>query len=306
MTPSKMTLGTVQLGLDYGITNREGKPSREKSFAILSAAWENGIRSLDTAFLYGDSETIIGEYFSAFPHARNHFSVTTKFKLGQVETNKVQDTVRRSLETSLERLGLDRLDTLLMHDAREYMVHGTTLDRVFEDLLREKTIARAGASAYRYEEIEPMLANPLYGDFQLPMSVMDQRIFGNASRIRALSGKRIHVRSIYLQGLFFMDPGRLEGNLRQAAPYLEIIRETARGLGMPVSEFAIRYMSHKPFIHSLVIGCDNPDQVRENAAFMSGLPLEGEGVRHMERKLKDVPEWLFYPMLWDPQQKNVR
>ena len=61
MEASKLTLGTVQFGMNYGIANTQGKPSFEKVCGILAAAYENGIRFLDTAAGYGDSEIVLGK-----------------------------------------------------------------------------------------------------------------------------------------------------------------------------------------------------------------------------------------------------
>ena len=61
MAISKLTLGTVQFGMNYGIANTQGKPSFEKVVGILSVAYENGIRFLDTAAGYGDSEVVLGK-----------------------------------------------------------------------------------------------------------------------------------------------------------------------------------------------------------------------------------------------------
>ena len=57
---SKIALGTVQFGLDYGITNNIGKVSQDEVRAILKYAKENGIDTLDTASGYGNSEEILG------------------------------------------------------------------------------------------------------------------------------------------------------------------------------------------------------------------------------------------------------
>ena len=70
-----MVLGTVEIGLDYGINNKEGKPSHKQAFELLDAAFENGIRELDTAEGYGDSEDIIGEYQR---QTGNSFLIDTK------------------------------------------------------------------------------------------------------------------------------------------------------------------------------------------------------------------------------------
>ena len=58
---SNMSLGTVQLGLNYGIANRYGKPDKQKLFPA-KRSFENGITSLDTARGYGDSEQVIGGF----------------------------------------------------------------------------------------------------------------------------------------------------------------------------------------------------------------------------------------------------
>ena len=54
-------MGTVQLGLDYGI-NKKKKPSKEESIKILECAYNNGIKIFDTAQAYGTAEEIIGEF----------------------------------------------------------------------------------------------------------------------------------------------------------------------------------------------------------------------------------------------------
>ena len=61
-TCAPFVLGTVQLGLPYGIANVAGKPDREQAFAILSAAVTAGVSTLDTAHAYGTSEDVIGDW----------------------------------------------------------------------------------------------------------------------------------------------------------------------------------------------------------------------------------------------------
>ena len=75
---SKLILGTVQFGLNYGIANSEGKPDLNKVRAILRCAADHGIRILDTAAAYGDSETVIGTVFAEDSALKNHFQVVSK------------------------------------------------------------------------------------------------------------------------------------------------------------------------------------------------------------------------------------
>ena len=63
---SAMSLGTVQLGMNYGIANNSGQPDEEKSFSMLRAALENGVTSLDTARVYGNAEDVLGRVFDQY------------------------------------------------------------------------------------------------------------------------------------------------------------------------------------------------------------------------------------------------
>ena len=62
MKENKLVLGTAQLGLNYGVANKTGKPTQNKAFEIMKYAVENGINYFDTAYNYGNSEIIIGKF----------------------------------------------------------------------------------------------------------------------------------------------------------------------------------------------------------------------------------------------------
>src|SRR5690606_37216178 len=76
----RLSLGTVALGLDYGIANRNGRPGKHEAFAILSAALESGITCWDTARTYGNAEELIGEFLQS--DNRSPVTLVTKFKIG--------------------------------------------------------------------------------------------------------------------------------------------------------------------------------------------------------------------------------
>ena len=76
---NKLVLGTVQFGLDYGINNQNGKPTREKSLKMLNFAYQEGIRTFDTAYSYGDAEEILGE-FSQKRNLGEEIKIITKLK----------------------------------------------------------------------------------------------------------------------------------------------------------------------------------------------------------------------------------
>ncbi|MBN2852936.1 MAG: aldo/keto reductase [Clostridia bacterium] len=302
MKPSRMTLGTVQLGLDYGINNKEGKPSLEKAFRILDHAFLNGINTFDTAAGYGESEKVIGQYFNYNKAAKDKISIVTKFKLGEVKKEEVRKKMFESVEASLMNIGVNKIKTLLMHDAKEYQLYQKEIDEGFSQLIEERMIEKAGASAYSFEEMELMLGNELYTSFQLPVNMLDQRITNNERKKSKLIKKTIYVRSIYLQGIFFKDPNSLTGNLAEVAPFIRKVQRLAEENAMSIAELAMRYVNSLDYVDSLVIGCDNEKQVEENAILTEKEKFSSDKMTEIEQRLAGVPEWVFYPMYWDKQK----
>ncbi|MFN2629513.1 MAG: aldo/keto reductase [Gaiellaceae bacterium] len=99
-----------------------GGESREDAAAIMDAAWEQGITTFDTADAYGGgrSETIIGEWLRAKGRAvRDRIVLATKvfnpMDAGE-DSGLAPERVRRQLESSLRRLGLERVDLYLTHE----------------------------------------------------------------------------------------------------------------------------------------------------------------------------------------------
>ena len=64
MDDNKLVLGTAQLGLNYGIANKTGKPDLATVRDIVLEAWEGDIRYFDTAQAYGESECVLGKVLS--------------------------------------------------------------------------------------------------------------------------------------------------------------------------------------------------------------------------------------------------
>ena len=120
---SVLSLGTVQLGLSYGINNADGKPSQETANAILNAALEGGINTLDTAGAYGDSEVVIGNWLKTIPVEKRPFIVTKAAGIDHSSLENLRKDLFGRVKTSKERLGVEQLDMLMLHSHAE----GTTI-----------------------------------------------------------------------------------------------------------------------------------------------------------------------------------
>jgi aryl-alcohol dehydrogenase-like predicted oxidoreductase len=207
----KIGLGTVQFGLDYGVTNPSGMVPRAECASILEAASAGGIRILDTAAAYGESESVLGELLPACGYP---FEIVTKTvpllteEVGGREVNAFREGIARSLF----RLKKDCLDTLLVHHAEDLLIPGG--ERLYEELNRaldDGTVKRIGFSAYDARQVESILGKYKFSVVQLPVSVFDQRLIESGT-LRALEdqGIEVHARSVFLQGLLLQGAGTPE------------------------------------------------------------------------------------------------
>ena len=129
---------------------------RDEAFRIMDAAWELGIRTLDTADAYGGgrSETWIGEWIAA-RGVRHEIVVETK-TFNPVEEGGDRGLSRarihRQVETSLARLGLERLPLYVAHEFDPDVPQEETL-RAFDELVRAEKVGAVGASNFTAEQL---------------------------------------------------------------------------------------------------------------------------------------------------------
>ena len=291
---SAMTFGTVQLGMNYGISNNLGKPSEEKSFAMLRTAFENGITSLDTARAYGDSEDVIGRFLKTWEGELPY--ITTKIpNSGGIDASKLEGYLIDSLEQSMQRLGVNRVDAVMLHSTADLYAHGAKIATAMESLLKKGYTDRIGVSVYDGKDVEEMLKYPQYSVTQVPMSIFDQRLIasGLVSKLKERD-YAVFVRSVFLQGLFFLDPDTITDPIlvEHAVPKIHILRKIAEAEGMSIAQLAIAFMRDTAGVTSLVLGADLPQQVKENIEYFDA-PSLSSGVMETLRKefaFVDIPE----------------
>ena len=290
---SPMTLGTVQLGMNYGIANEGGKPSLEKSFAILDAALSGGVNTLDTARAYGTSEEVIGQYLKTRQGALPN--IVTKIRKLQGDTpRELERFAVTSVEESLEKLGVSKVSAVMLHGADDPAIHGKACADAMKTLIDLGYTDQVGVSVYTAENIRAMLPYEIFSVTQVPMSIFDQQLIADGS-VDALRdrGYTVFVRSVFLQGLFFLDPDKITDPILQthAVPKIRLLRSIAEKLGISVSQLAIAFMRDQPGITSLVLGADAPEQVTENLACFEtpGLDEETTALLRKEFSQVDIP-----------------
>lgn len=251
---SKLILGTVQFGLDYGINNKKGKMSHEEVFKILSYASANGIDTLDTAYSYGDSEEKIGAFIK---NNNIDFKIISKVPACQPEE------VKRFLERELTRLNKDKIYGYLIHDFDNFR-DNTGLWSELEKFKKDGRVEKLGFSLYSPQELDYLLSAKFKIDIvHVPYSIFDQR-FHDYFSILKKNNIEIHVRSLFLQGLVFKPIEELHPRFQQLKDKLEILQNISRELKISISALCINFANLNYLIEKIIVGVDNLENLAEN------------------------------------------
>lgn len=201
-------LGTVQFGLDYGITNASGKTPAVEVGAILAEAAASGVALLDTAALYGDAESVLGQQLRSFS-APNEFRIVSKtvHLAPHQPLPAALAAVRAGVHASLSKLGISKLYALLVHRSDDLL--GPAGEALFAELLtlRESgLVEKIGVSVYAPDELAMLIGRFPIDVVQLPINVLDQRML-RTGMLAKLRERRIeiHARSAFLQGVLLLD-----------------------------------------------------------------------------------------------------
>lgn len=268
---SKIALGTVQFGLKYGIGNIKGRTNSVEVSKILDSAYSHGVRVVDTAQAYGESEKVLGKVHD------DRFQIITKINPGPKDTRSTELIVQESLEN----LNLKYLHGLLFHSASGAIQNPRIVEDL-KDLKRNGIIQKMGFSVYTPNELRQLITKYGLPDIiQIPFSHLDRRFEQIATDLHQ-KGVEIHSRSVFLQGLFFLNPIGLSEFFSPVKGYLMALQDNFDN-SQSVAAALLNWVINKSFIDKVVIG------VNTNAQFESN-------IKGLESSSKcKLPEWISVP-----------
>lgn len=273
----KLVLGTVQFGLQYGV-NSAGRPSEEAVKCILAAASKGGINTLDTSSAYGNSEEILGECTTP----EEGFKIVSKYPKGGAPVGEM-------FNGSLQRLKVEKLYGYLLHHFEVYKNNPKVWDE-FLALKESGKVQKIGFSLYSPEELQFILDNKSPFDLiQVPFNIFDKKFLPLMKEVHE-KGVEIHVRSTFLQGLFFKDRDALPEKLKPMKKYLLQLDEYSKQSGLSISEIALNYNLQNPYIDGVLIGVDNVEQLNMNLASVKETPIDIE-IDVKEQELLNPVNW---------------
>lgn len=253
----KITLGTVQFGIQYGISNTHGVPTDSELESIFTIASELGIKQLDTAKAYGNAEERIGQL------SNSKFDIITKFP--NIDS---KENIELALSESIQKLKVSSIYGYLAHNP-DILIQNPSLWNVLLKAKKEGKIKKIGYSLYTPEQFERLLDLNCNPDLvQIPYSILDRKFEKQLSILKQL-GTEVHVRSVFLQGLYFMNPNKLPKKLQPLQDSLVELKNLCAENNVSVGEVALNYVISIPNIDKLVIGIETAEQLRENIYLVS-------------------------------------
>ena len=167
---SKLALGTVQFGLNYGISNNNGLVKKNQAKLILSQAIKSNINTLDTAIVYGESESILGEI------GISNFHVITKLPAIPRGNIDIRKWAIDNIYSSIKKLNVRNLYGVLLHKSVDILGEkGKVLNEVLVELKSKGLVEKIGASIYDPKELDDIENARIELDIiQAPFNVFDR------------------------------------------------------------------------------------------------------------------------------------
>jgi len=287
---SKLALGSVNFGLDYGVTNSAGKLSHLELEKILHASEEAGIKIIDTAQAYGDSEAQLGALCRD-----GRFKMVTKVGVDLVK-DRVTNSVSNLVEQSCIRLNQSRLYAVLLHRPEVLLSdQGGEVVKELSTLKEKGLISKIGVSIYSPEILEDLTRLVDLDIVQVPFNVFDQQICstGWSDKLKN-KGTEIHTRSVFLQGLLLMDQSKLPTYFINNWPELfgswyEFLKMT----GSDPVKVALQFALKQEWIDKIVVGVDSAAQLRSLLDIeRSEILLELPDLRSEDTNLINPSNWI--------------
>lgn len=261
---SKIILGSAQFGLNYGINNEKGKVQFNEAIRVFDFALENGIRTIDTAALYGNAHEVIGEYHKIAGGQK--FDIITKFP----HTFDIQNA-NKIIDSYLIQLGVDAIEVLMFHSFKSLKER---LDELVDGLdnLKGKKVKKIGVSIYTNEDFEAASEISFIDVIQFPYNLLDNwSLRGEHMKKAKARNKTLHARSVFLQGLFFMPLNPNNKVVSALLNELTVLKKIATENCQSIESIALNYVHNNEYIDALIFGVDNLEHLKKNLLSINSL-----------------------------------
>ncbi len=256
---SKLALGTVQFGLDYGVSNFTGQTNLSEATKIIKLAKEENLDLIDTAISYGDSEKIIGKIGIL------DFRFVSKLPSVSSIKEDLNVILEEMIKKSLQRLGVKSLYGLLIHKPQDLLdSSGNKLIFALNQIKAKGLIKKIGVSIYDPSEIDKIINLFKIDIIQAPLNIVDRRL-EKSGWLKKLHNKNIeiHTRSTFLQGLLLMQKDKIPKKFNRWTNLFDRWFLELKKYNLNATQACLSYPMSLPEIDRIVIGVNNVDQLKK-------------------------------------------
>tara|TARA_B100000965_G_C19574232_1_gene750565 strand:+ start:410 stop:1300 length:891 start_codon:yes stop_codon:yes gene_type:complete len=257
----KICLGSAQFGLDYGITNSNGKVPEQNVKDLINIALSNGINLIDTASCYGSAEKVLG---ISLPK-NDKFKISTKLP-PQLSDYFVKSDIEKwenTLLMSCKNIRKKSLDSFLIHNTNDLKKPGSKYLVDWLINIKERgLVKRLGVSIYEANDLFD-IPRDLLDLVQLPLSIYDQRLIKDGT-IENLNnqGIAIHARSLYLQGLILLPTSKWPPWVKKSSLIQQKkLEELAKTKCCELIDLAIGFAKTQGSLEAIIVGICNKYQL---------------------------------------------
>jgi hypothetical protein len=255
LTVSALSLGTVSLGIDYGLPAPDdfGRPNERDRARVLEAAVDAGINLFDTAPVYGDAERLLGRVLGR----RSDCVFATKLLIPSSEFSPrhpdLKGCIQQSIEESLRRLRRDVLDIVQIHSATlSLLARGDVVDALVA-ARREGKIRLLGASVYTEAEALAVIQCDVFDVLQVAYNLLDRRMARRIFAAATDAGVSLILRSALLKGALTEKARWLPPELSGLRAAVEDLKQRA-GSWQELTRLAFRFCLSVGEAASVLIG----------------------------------------------------
>jgi 1-deoxyxylulose-5-phosphate synthase len=272
---SALALGTVELGLDYGVpvAGEHLRPSEGSAALLLNQALDLGINFIDTARGYGASEEVIGrglrgrrsEYILAGKLAPIHDE--------ELSDGELNERVKASLAESLRNLQTDCIDLLQIHHAPAGLIRRGRVVAAMQEAQAAGYCRYIGASTYGEEAALAVLEDGRFDTLQIAYNLIDRHLEQRVLPLTQQKNIGVVVRSVLLRGVlthrYTLIPDQL-AELRSAIGQMDALVGPAAA---SLPEMAYRYVLGQPGISTALVGTSRLEELQAALDYANPGPL---------------------------------
>ena len=300
---SRIALGTVELGMDYGFRSSPHyrKPEEADAIRTIHQAIDLGINLIDTARGYGKSEEIIGRALkesgsSRAPILAGKVAVPEAF-LSNGDDHALHAAMTQSIDESLRALQVDTLDLLQIHNTSLAILNNEAAMRALEDAVQTGKARFLGASCTGEPVSMAALADERTSALQVPLNLLDRAMIPNVLPQASNQGAGILVRSAFLRGVLTENINDVPDELSDLRNAALSVRESFRHQVSSLSELAIRFCLSFDAVSSIVVGMRNLSELEQNVLHAARGPLSDAQMEQLDCLTFRNPE-LLNPQNW--------